>query len=71
MALVLSSKQATELPVSVTDRDRNAGSVFEGFLEVLTRVLFRQPQALAGLVGDDADMEGRLIDRWLLIASRK
>lgn len=73
MALIVGSKSTPEAPAAFTalNSTKSIGSVIEGFLEVLTRVLFGQPQALRSLVGNNAENEAHFLDRWLVIASRK
>ena len=73
MALIISNKGTPEVPTALTAMNsaKSIGSVIEGFLEVLTRVLFSQPHALAGLVGSNAENEAHFLDRWLATASRK
>ena len=47
------------------------GHMAEGFLEVISRLVFRQPQALQSLLGGDPDAEARFIDNWLAIAGTR
>ena len=45
--------------------------VLEGFLEVLARLLLKQPHAFAGLLGDSAEVQSRFLDMWLSIAATR
>ena len=71
MAGVVSSKQTVESIAPMGVGPRTLSNAVEGFLEVLTRVLFNQPGALPLLLQSDVEAEGRFLDRWLSISSRK
>ena len=44
----------------------------ESFLEVLARLLFRQPAALQMLLrGQDPEAEGRFVEWWIRLASAR
>ena len=71
MAAMVSSKQTVESMAPMGVGPRTLSNAVEGFLEVLTRVLFNQPGALPLLLRSDVEAEGRFLDRWLSISSRK
>ena len=71
MAAVVSSKHTVESIAPMGVGPRTLSNAVEGFLEVLTRVLFNQPGALPLLLQSDVEAEGRFLDRWLSISPRK
>lgn len=70
MAGIVSGKASKDPPVAFAVGGlRTLGNIIEGFLEVLTRVLFDRPEALPRLL-DSPATETVFLDRWLAIASR-